>query len=161
MNWVINQMLEDLENEMNPRDAQFFIFGMPETQISKELLLKGTVMVKPVSSNIYAVTTGITDELSHEIEIILARSMQTEVYQNASRETGEAYLVRVLDGRDESNNLQTNTIRYIIRSHMQDYGIRQPDVTITYNDDRLENVAEGVVTATMTVTIEDHYAQQI
>ena len=161
MTYYITQILEDLENEMSDRDVQFFISGLPETQISEKLLSGGVVFVNPISTDLTAVATGVVDEGSHEIEIILARSMKTQAYQNASQETGAAYLARVMDGRDADNTIQTNTIRYIIRSHMQDYGMRQPDVTITYNDDRLENIAEGVVTATMTVTIEDHYAQQI
>jgi len=161
MTYYLNKILEYLENEMDSRDVQFFILGLPATQISQELLLKGCVFVKPVGTDVEAVATGVVDQQTHEIDIILARSMKTEVYQNASQETGDAYLARVMDGRDADNDLQTNTIRYIVRSHMRDLGIMQPDMTITYNDDRLDNIAEGVVTATMSITIEDQYTQKI
>lgn len=159
MNYIIDQMLEDLENEMNGRDVQYFFWGMPETEVSKEIFTKGAIFVKPVDSSIIAVTTGITDEEVHSIEIIVAKSMQTKVYRNAQQETGEHFLAKVMDGRDSGNDLLKDTIRYVVRSHLQDYGIRQPAVSIVYDDDRVG--IQGVVTATMTITQEEHYSQAI
>ena len=155
MNWLIEQILEDLENELNEQDVRYFIFGL-ETELSKNMLTDGVIMVKPISSGISAVTTGITDEEVHEVEIILARNVQTKVYKS-TQETGDQYLTKVMDGRDSCNNPLKNTVRYIIRSHMQDYGLRQPEISITYNDERIE----GVTTATMRITQENHYSQPI
>lgn len=159
MNYIIDKILEDLEEGLNKRDVQYFLFGMPETEISKIVFNKGVIMIKPISSDIVAVTTGITDEETHSIEIILAKNMQTKVYRNASQETGEHFLVKVMDGRDSNNDLLTDTIRYIIRRNLKDYGIRQPAISIAYDDGRVE--LEGIVTATMTITQEEHYSQQI
>jgi len=159
MNYVINQILKDLENELNSRDVQYFFFGKPETEVSKDVFNKGAVFVSPLNTGIVAVTTGITDEETHSIEIILAKNMQTKVYKNAQQETGVSFLTKVMDGRDENNNVLTDTIRYIVRRHLREYGIRQPAVSIEYDTEQFK--AEGVVTATMTMTQEEHYAQQI
>lgn len=159
MNYIIDLMLQHLENGLKGRDIQYFFFGIPETEVSKEVFNKGAIFINPVDSSIEAVTTGITDEETHTIEIVLAKNMQTKVYQNAQQETGVKFLNRVMDGRDSANNLSTNTIRYIIRNNIRAYGIRQPTISIKYDDGRFK--AEGVVTATLTITQEEHYSQQI
>jgi len=159
MIYIINKVLEDLENNLNSQDVQYYIFGLPEIEIGKDITNKGAVFVKPVSTDLEQIATGLIDQTTHTIEVILVKNMQMRVYRNADQETGEFWLTRVMDGREPDGSLKTNTIRYIVRNNLKKYGIRQPDISIVYNDDRIPGGEN--VTATMTITQEETSSQAI
>lgn len=159
MNYIIDLILQDLENKIDKQDIQYYFAGFPETNISKDLYLKGVICVRPVKTNTVAVTTGITDESLNIIEIIVAKSMQTKVYTDAQQETGEYFLARVMDGRRADGSLLSNTVRYVVRNNLKKYGSRQPEIEIVYNDKKVD--IQAVVTATMTVSQEEHENQLI
>ena len=156
---IIDKMLVDLESNMNKDDVQYFVYGLPNIQVYKEMLRKGAIFIKPVTSSITPITTGITDEGQNEIDIVLAKDMQIKVYRDPKQETGDKFLNRVMDGREADGSPKTNTIRYIIRNNLQKYGVLQPSVAITYDDNRIDSMA--TVTATMTVSQFEHYSQAI
>lgn len=61
-----------------------------------------------------------------------------------------------MDGRGESGDVLTNTIRYIIRTNMRNLGITQSAVSIEYGESNDIDSSEATVFATMTVSQEDH-----
>ena len=109
-----------------------------------------------VPKDIESITTGIGDKTTNIIQITLCKSMQNDNYKNAQKETGNAYLTRVMDGRGESGDVLTNTIRYIIRTNMRNLGITQSAVSIEYGESNDIDSSEATVFATMTVSQEDH-----
>jgi len=159
MIFIIDKILEDLESNLEKRDVQYYIFGLPEIEIGKDITNKGAVFVKPVSTDITQIATGLIDQPTHTIEVILTKNMQLKVYRSADQETGDLFLARIMDGREADGSLKTNTIRYIIRNNLQRYGVRQPDISITYNDDRIPG--DENVTATLTITQEETASQAI
>lgn len=153
MEITIRKIIEDLRKALSNQDVKYYYFGFTEN-LSKEQLLYGVVMVNPVAQGVVGITTGLVDQETLTIEIVLAKSMQKQVYKNAQTETGDEYLVRVMAGSDTLRTSKTNTIRDVIRKNQRCYGTMQPEINITYDDDRID--IEGVVTATMTITILNH-----
>jgi hypothetical protein len=158
MNYLINKILEDLESNLNKKDVQYYIFGRPYHLPASELE-KGVIMVEPISTSVQAVTTGITDEETKEVQIILAKVVKDDFYKNSSKETGSAYLTRIFENKDTSNQLQTDTIRYIVRNNLRQWGLLQPQITINYSGQVFEEAPEGTVTGIMTISTIDHFTQ--
>lgn len=158
MNDLINAILTDLRNGISNENVQHFYYGKI-TQLSDDLLLKGVLMVSPVSTSIRAVTTGLTDEETNELEIVLVKSIRAEFYKNAQQEAAAAYLIRVMDKRNADKSLQTNSVRYIVRNRMRSYGINQVEMVIDYNTE--DSNYMGAATATMKISQVDHQTQPI
>lgn len=157
---IITKMLKDLEAGLPNQHVRYFIFGMPEEEnISDAELTAGVICIRPVSTDVESRTTGITDEDTHTLEIILAKNTKTLFYKNNQTETGDQFLLRLMDNRDINGQLQTDTIRYIIRHNLRQYGVNQPDIRIAYNDNRIP--LQAIATATMTVRQIDHVQQLI
>lgn len=157
MTGLIKKLKTDLENGISKQDVQYYYLGIPD-DLAKDQLLKGVIAINAKQQSVNAVTTGITELENNEIEVILLKSMQTQVYKNAQIETGQWFTTRVMCGTDDSMNLLTNTIRYIVRKFMKSYGSRQPQIQIVIDDKRVN--VEGCVTATLTVT-QENLVQQI
>ena len=149
MNYIIGKILDDLEDSVNKNDIKYFYFGKPYA-IDNNILNAGALIVNPIRTDISSVATGLKDHASYEIEIILAKNVKPSFYKNAQKDAGHSFLTRVMEGTDASGSLLTNTIRYVIRNKMRDYGIKQEGMSIDYDDQRFEN--EGCVTATMSIT---------
>jgi hypothetical protein len=159
MNYVINKMLEDLEAGLPKKDVQYYIFGRPY-QLAEAELEKGVLMIEPVSTTVQSVTTGITDEENKEIKIFLAKIVKDRFYANAQKETGSAYLARIFENKDASNQLQADTVRYIVRENLRQWGLLQPTISIDYTVS-FEQAPEGTVAGAMTISTLDHFSQPL
>jgi hypothetical protein len=126
---------------------------LPET-----VLLNGVIGVVPRTTEINPATTGVNDEDSINIDIILAKIIKNEFYRNAQKVSGDEYLARVMDGRNEDGSIKTDTIRYITRNNMRRYGTRQGSFSIEYNTEEFENYA--LVSATLSLT-QQYFTYQL
>lgn len=149
MNNIIGKILDDLEDSINKNDVKYFYFGKPYA-VDNNILNAGALFVTPVRTDVESVTTGLKDHASNEIEIVLAKNVKPSFYKDAQKDAGHSFLTRVMEGTDESGALLTNTVRYIIRNKMRDYGILQDSMSIEYDDRKFEY--DGCVTATMRIT---------
>jgi len=149
MNYIISKILDDLEDSLDKNEVKYFYFGKPYS-VDNVVLNAGAIFVSPITTEVDSVTTGLKDHATHEIEIIVAKNVKTSFYKNAQKDAGHSFLTRVMEGTDASGSLLTNTIRYIMRNKMRDYGILQGSMLIEYDDRRFEY--EGCVTATMRIT---------
>lgn len=159
MDNLIENILTKLEDGLNKKDVQHFLYGVGLETIPKSMANQGVIVVNPISTDIEPVTTGVTDEESYSLEIILVKNTQTEFYQNSQKEGSIKYLVRIMEGRDAGKGLSTNTVRYIIRTNFRNFGLLQNNISIEYDTDDVNGL--GLVTATMTLTQVDHTSQLI
>lgn len=155
MTYIIQKIKEILEAGLDKKDVGYFYTGKPYS-LPKAVLDRGAIYINGVSQDIESITTGIGDRTTNIIQITLCKSMQNDNYKNAQKETGNAYLTRVMDGRGESGDVLTNTIRYIIRTNMRNLGITQSAVSIEYGESNDIDSSEATVFATMTLSQEDH-----
>lgn len=160
MIYLINRMLTDFEAGISAQDIQYFYFGMPYS-LSKQVLDKGILIVQPVSTDIKPITTGLRDEEMKSVKIIIAKSVLNDNYMNAQKETGIQYLIRVIEGKNEDNSLKTDTVRYVIRNKYRTWGVNQQQMTINYDTNELATAAQGVVTATIMLSVRDIVTQSI
>lgn len=158
MNDLIEDILKNLEDVIDKKDVVYFDYGK-QRLLSKTKLKHGAIMISPVSTGIRPVTTGVTDEDSYSIEIILAKNLQDKYYVNAQKETAAKFLVRLMEGRDASKILKTDTIRYVVRTNFKNTGLLQSDISIEYDSGDVDN--NGAATATMTLTQIDHTTQPV
>lgn len=160
MNYLINKMLLDLEAGLKGKDIQYFYFGVPYS-LSEKALDEGVLMIRPVSTDIDSAATGLRDKETKRVRIIVAKSMKADVYKNAQKETGDKFMTRIFENKDESNQLQSNTIRYIVRTNFKRWGILQEEMNIQYNTNEIDGVPMGVAIAGADLTVIDHYVQPI
>jgi hypothetical protein len=160
MNYVLNLIKESLESSLYKKDVQYFSIGVPFA-INLDILERGIVILQPVATTIEPVATGMIDNESKQINIILAKNVQDEFTKNAQKESGTAYLVRVMENKTSLNELEANTIRYVVRNNLPKWGLLQPEVSISYDDNAIENLPMGSVTATLSLTVDDHMNQAL
>lgn len=159
MNHLINKILVDLRaNELLKKDVKHFFFGHSYA-LSGDMMAQGVIEVIPVSTSVASQTTGLQDQSVHELQIVLIKNMKTQAYKNAQVETGLDYLNRVMDGRQPDGAPNTNSIRYIIRNNMRNYGTVQRDISIDYQPE--DPNYEGAASATLSVTQEEFNVQPI
>jgi hypothetical protein len=151
-------MLEDFEDSLDKSDVRHFYWGFID-DLSRDQLRDGVIMVQPVSETAEQATTGIQDRNTYNLQIILAKSVEGREYVNASQETGQRFLQRIMSNCDDSGGLESDTVKYIVRTNMLDYSGRQPTIEINYDDDRYED--SSIPTATMSVVCESIKKQTI
>lgn len=151
----MDKLKQLLEAGLSTKDVQYFNIGKPYS-IADQVLDKGIIYIEPISTDIESLTTGITDGDDSSVKIVLAKSVKDEFVKNAQKESATAYLARVMDGKNASGQVLTNTIRYIVRTNMRQLGITQSGINITYDSQEIENAPAGTVTATLTVSQQDH-----
>jgi hypothetical protein len=154
MTYLLNRIKEILEAGLDKKDVQYYNIGKPFA-IADAVLAGVIIYLEPVSTDVVSITTGIGDMSDNTIKIVLAKTVKDQFVKNAQKESGQAYLTRVMDGRDGSGNVLANTIRYLIRTNMRNLGITQGAVNIAYDTQEIENGPEGLVTATLTVSQRD------
>lgn len=159
MEYLAGKILEALKSRLSKKDVQKFMFGINEDKVGQVELNNGLIVVNPATTDIKAITTGITDEYTHNIEIILGKSSRLESNKKADTEGGKAYLTRVMEGTDENNNLLTNTVMFAIREQYRKFGIQQLNCNINYQDKRFNH--EGSVSAVLTLSNIKHQVQYI
>lgn len=156
MNEIINAIIEDLGNVIAKKDIQYYFFGKP-SNISNDMLLKGVVMIEPVGTSVESVTTGITDEDTNELTIWVVKQLRG-LPNNAQIETGAQFMVRLIENKT-NGNLETNTIRYVIRRNLRQYGLMQAGFSVEYDVDEVDN--DGAVTAKINLSVLAHTNQSI
>ena len=158
MNYIINKIITALKNGLDKNDVQYFYFGHSYA-LAADALNKGVIEVIPLTSDIESATTGTMDQNTNTIKIVLIKSFKTDAYINAQRETSADYLTRVVDGREADGSLKTNSIRYIVRSNMRNFGTVQRGMSIEYLTD--DSDYQGAATATITITQEELNTQPL
>ncbi len=146
MNYAIPKIIEDLKNTISKVDIQQYMYGMPQELGDN---IGGLIIVNPVNTTITPMATGIIDQDEDVIEVVLAKSYKTSVYQNAAQAGDVEFLTRIMRGKDINNDFLSNSIVYIIRSNFKRYGINQPSLSINWHDNRFSK--EGLVAATLTI----------
>lgn len=157
MNYAIPKIIEDLRNGISEKDVRTYLYGLP-LEAGEMVANGGCIIVNPVTTAITPIATGVIDRDEDDIEIILLKTYKTSVYQNASQAGDVEFLTRIMRGKDQNNNLLTNSIVYIIRSNCKRYGLNQPSLSIDWNDNRFNK--EGIVAATLRLrqsTMSDQY----
>jgi hypothetical protein len=158
---IVNKIIVDLENVLGMQGSklvQYYYIGKPK-EVDKINLEGGAVFVVPSKSSVVSVTTGLQDITTRSIEIILAKGSRNSVNLNAQKEEDIQYLMRVMDGDDASQQLLSDTIAYVIRNHMRDYGIKQDSLEISFDDNRFG--VDEVYTSTMTLLQENIHNQTV
>ena len=158
MNYLINKIITDLKSGLNKNDVQYVYFGHSYS-LPGDVLSKGAIEVIPISSEITSVATGIIDQVVNTLSVVLIKSFKSDAYINASKETAADYLTRVMDGRLADGSLKSNSIRYILRTNMKNYGTVQRNIGIEYNSN--DSDYEGAATAKITLTQEENNTQPI
>ena len=155
---MIDKILNSLEAEIDSKDVQYFLFGKPYA-LGNDHLNRGVIMVKPSNTAVQSVTTGINDEYTLAIEIILAFNVKRDFNRNDQKEQGDLFAIMTMEGRDEHGFLLPKTIAYIVRKNLRQWGLLQPNITVDYDTGEVEQ--EGSYTAKMTITGIEHISQQI
>lgn len=158
MNKIIPAIIEIFKNGLSANDVNHYMFGVP-TEVGDLVGLVGTIFVAPVTTDLNAETTGVLDRRSEEIEIILATTAKMDVYENPTYEGAMGYITRIMDGKNADGSPRTDSITYLLRSNFRNLGLRQPRLTIDWNDRRFEK--EGIVAATLRLTQETIESQPI
>ena len=155
MDRIIRALLEDLENVLGPKGngkVIHYYYGLPE-EMPQNVSTNGGVFIQPVSSQSTPVATGLRDRMEDKTEIVLAKGARVQRYRKADEADGLAYLTRVMSGTDSKGQRLTDTILYTVRANFQDYGERQPNLDIAWDDNRFNQ--SDIVTATLTITQEN------
>jgi len=155
MDRIIRALLKDLENVLGPKGSGkviHYYYGKPD-EMPLNVSTNGAIFLQPVVTDSTPVATGLRDRIEDNLEIILVKSARVQRYQKADEADGIAFLTRVMSGTDSKGQRLTDTVLYTVRTNFQDYGERQPNLSIAWNDDRFNQ--SDIVTATMTVTQEN------
>jgi hypothetical protein len=160
MNTYLETIKNSLQAVISKNDIQHYYIGKPNS-FSKVNADRGILVIEPVSTDIQSITTGLNDREDLSIRIIIAKQIQEFSVRNAEKESGSQWLMRVMDGREPDNRPKTNTIRYVVRSNYRQWSTMQPSVNIDYESTNLENFAEGLVEATLTVQLTGIFQQPV
>lgn len=148
MDYLINKIIEKLEDGLDRKEIRHVFFGKP-SNLNDQTVREGVVCVVPDTSTYTRIATGGLDNEEHSIRIILLKAIQTEYNRDSGTDLLSPWLVRQMDGRNAQNELVDTTIRNIIRSNFRIFGQHQEDVIIEYDTDEFSK--SNWVTATMTV----------
>jgi hypothetical protein len=129
---LIRLILKNFEEKIDKKDIGYYFFGRPQI-ISKDVAQRGVICVKPISTSIQSISTGLIDRDTYTIQVIVAKNVQPEFYKNAQEESGDQFMTRVIEGRKSCGNLNERCVRYVIREHLKKWGILQPNLTIQYD----------------------------
>ena len=146
MDFVINKILDKLKEDMEKKDITHFFFGKPD-EIDEVTATAGMIYINPITTEINSLTTGMQDQDTFNLEIGIIKKTTKDMYKNPKKESVMSFLVRIMEGRDPQNVLKTNTIRYIVRNQMRQFGSRQDTISIEY--DTKEYGKEDIATAKM------------
>jgi hypothetical protein len=160
MNRYLEVIKESLEANIDKADIQYFYIGKPFS-LGKAQLDRGVCIVQPIDTDIESVTTGIRDQETHTVRIIIAKQSQEFFVKNAEKHSAAQFLTRVCDGRKQDKTPEEHSVRYVIRNNYRCWSIMQPNIRIEYGTNELENVAQGIIEATITVTLTDIHTQQL
>lgn len=160
MNRLLEQIKTDLEANVSKKDVQYYLIGMP-VSISKQTLDAGVVVVEPRSTSVSSVTTGVREQETHIVDIVLLKNVQDRSEFDNQRESGKAYVTRVMDARNANGSLKVGSIREVVRRNMRTWGIMQGDLEIQYSESDNENIPLGTVIATITLPQVDIVTQNI
>lgn len=160
MQYLINKIKTTLEQSLDKKDIQYVVIGGLD-QISKAMLDKGVVVLLPISTEVSSITTGIRDMERKVVKFVIGKNIQNQFNKNAQRESGQEYLMRVMEGNNADNTLITTSLRYIIRQNFRVWGVQQDSLSIDYMTDELQDVAEGAITGSMQFTVIDSVIQPI
>jgi hypothetical protein len=158
MDYVIPKIIEDLRNGVSADDVKYYYFGMAD-EIGDLVGDYGAIFVNPLTTDIEARATGVLDMNTDDIEIVLVKSSKMEVYESPDKPGSVGFLTRVMAGRESVNSSLTSSILYIVRNNMRNYGVREIDFSIDWNDKRF--IKEGIVAATLNIKIESLLNQPI
>lgn len=154
MKKLLKTILTDLENIENiKKDIGYFYLGIPD-RVDNKVLDSGMLCLRPDLNTSVPITTGIKEQNDIDLKIIVAKQMKNKNYRNA-QETGDEFMMRVIEDTDENNSLKTNTIKYTLRQNIRNYGKKQNDMSITYDSQEFTNA--GVITATINLSVVDIY----
>ena len=159
MNYLINQIINDLRAGLDPKDIGHFFVGHSYA-LPDVMLDEGIIEVIPVSSEIQSVATGMIDQGVNTLKIVVMRCFKTTPYTDPHKETATDWLARVIDGREANGTPKTNSVRYILRNHLRHYGTIQPTMTIEYNSPQKEDTM-GTVSAFITLVQEEQVNQPL
>jgi len=151
MDLLIRKVLTTLENNLEKKDVRYYIYGKPFA-LSDSIAEKGAILVQPLSTNIEPISTGLRDEETFNLSIILVKQLKNRFNRNAQIESGAEFLTEVMEGRQNDSALKSTSIRDVVRKSFNEWGIRQESVSITYDSEEYPR-ALGVVTATMAVSV--------
>ena len=158
MNYLIPKIIEDLRGVIPQSDIRYYYFGRP-VEVGDVIGINGGVFVTPISSSIESATTGILDSVSETVEITVAKSFKTDINENPKYEGSMEFMARLVDGRNEDGSRVASSIVSVIRKNFRGYGIRQPAVTIDWEDNRFAK--EGISAVTIRVQQESLLNQEI
>ncbi len=159
MNYFIeSQIIPALTQSIGDENIGKYYFGKPE-EIASEELDKGVIFVRPISSQTRPEATGMLKADVYTISVNIAVSHDRFANKDAETDNAENFCVRILEGQDDSGNLNINSVRYFIWNLFRQWGMRIPDDSITYNSK--EYTHDNVYTASMTLVIERQVYQSI
>lgn len=160
MNVYLDTIKNSLELIIPKTDIQHYFIGKPNS-FSKVNADRGICVIEPVSTDIVSVTTGLQDREDLAIRIIIAKQIQEYAVRNAEKESGAQWLMRVMDGREPDRSPKTISVRYIARNNFRQWSNLQPATNIDYESNNLENFAEGLVEATLTLQLTGIFQQPV
>lgn len=157
---LLNDIKRDLEAGVPHNEVQYYYIGKP-VSISQQALDKGVIVIKAIGTKGRTVTTGVREEDTHTVRIEVMKTVRDKFVNNAQVESGDLYLTRVIDDRNEDGSLKPSSIRYIIRNKMRAWGIMQGDLDISYDEPVPDNYPIDTVAGAVTLTQLDIVTQSL
>lgn len=158
MDYLIRKILNSLEAGIPKERIAYYFDGKP-TQLTDEILERGVICVSVPSAEVESITTGVTEQETFDVEIVVAKIIKNNYYKEGQQEAGQAVIRRIIEGSNDNGVLLTDTVRHIVRSNLKTWGVMQPSYSVDY--DTQEFVNNSTFSATVTVQVIDTQVQQI
>lgn len=130
MKYIIDQIKTQLKSGLGQK-IRYYYTGEPEI-LPKEVVSRGYVCIKPITDNTELVETQ-TDQGLYTIQIVVGRDVRREWNKKPDEFMTTKWLMEIVQNTDSNGDLQTDTIKYILRDNLTSIG-KVHVMSIDYED---------------------------
>lgn len=135
MEYYINKIKDKLQAGLRKK-VKYFYVGDPMV-IPQEILVQGVITITPVTNSVDVADTG-TDRDSMQIKIQVMKDLRQDYNKQPQEVVTTGWLMDIVEGRNSTGALKSDTIRKILRDNLVTIGIVS-DLEIGYDtEDRGE-----------------------
>lgn len=113
----------------------------------------GAIIISPTNTEFSVADTG-RDDKRLGLTVTVVKDMRQEFNKTPQEVVGTKWLVEIMEGTDDSGNLRTDTVAYVLRSNLDTLG-ENADLSIRYGIRSGENQAPVAWSAIATISLDD------
>lgn len=133
MNLIIEKLKEKLEQGIDKKQVRHFFTGVPVSLAERDAI-NGVIGIKPESTEINFISTGMVERERCAIRIVLIKAIQVEYNKDKTVDPAHEFLMHVMEGKNSNGELRNDSIRNIVRSNFKIIGGKyQEGVRINYD----------------------------